>query len=123
MDVIALAAAEFEHAVAPLGTAVTEEQLALMWRMADEPVINAGHLNIQKPQTSASMQVALPGDKTISVDFESGVKSPFPARRSYRERRMSRQRLGRRWSHGRTAGSVRSTGECDSYERITVFTD
>ncbi|MEM7499594.1 MAG: DNA primase [Pseudomonadota bacterium] len=39
MDVIALVAAGFEHAVAPLGTAVTEEQLALLWRMADEPVI------------------------------------------------------------------------------------
>ncbi|MFQ5566819.1 MAG: toprim domain-containing protein, partial [Paracoccaceae bacterium] len=38
-DVIALAAAGFEHAVAPLGTAVTEEQLVLIWRMADEPVI------------------------------------------------------------------------------------
>jgi DNA primase len=39
MDVIALAAAGFDHAVAPLGTAVTQEQLAFMWRMADEPVI------------------------------------------------------------------------------------
>ncbi|MEL6765787.1 MAG: DNA primase [Pseudomonadota bacterium] len=39
MDVIALVAAGFEHAVAPLGTAVTEEQLTLLWRMADEPVI------------------------------------------------------------------------------------
>jgi DNA primase len=39
MDVIALAAAGFDHAVAPLGTAVTQEQLALMWRVADEPVI------------------------------------------------------------------------------------
>jgi DNA primase len=39
MDVIALAGAGFEHAVAPLGTAVTEEQLQLIWRMADEPVI------------------------------------------------------------------------------------
>ncbi len=39
MDVIALVQAGFEHAVAPLGTAVTEEQLGLIWRMADEPVI------------------------------------------------------------------------------------
>ncbi|MHA1530186.1 MAG: DNA primase [Alphaproteobacteria bacterium] len=39
MDVIALVSAGFDHAVAPLGTAVTQEQLALMWRMADEPVI------------------------------------------------------------------------------------
>ncbi len=39
MDVIALAQAGFDHAVAPLGTAITEDQLRLMWRMADEPVI------------------------------------------------------------------------------------
>ena len=38
MDVIALAEAGFA-AVAPLGTAVTEDQLRLMWRIADEPVI------------------------------------------------------------------------------------
>ncbi|MCB1394710.1 MAG: DNA primase [Rhodobacter sp.] len=39
MDVIALVAAGFEGAVAPLGTAVTEDQLRLMWRMHPEPVI------------------------------------------------------------------------------------
>lgn len=39
MDVIALAEAGLDHAVAPLGTAVTEEQLALLWRMAPEPVL------------------------------------------------------------------------------------
>ncbi len=39
MDVIALAEAGFEAAVAPLGTAITELQLQLMWRIADEPVI------------------------------------------------------------------------------------
>ena len=39
MDVIALAQAGFDATVAPLGTAVTEEQLRLMWRVADEPLI------------------------------------------------------------------------------------
>jgi DNA primase len=39
MDVIALARAGFEHAVAPLGTAITETQLALLWQLADEPTI------------------------------------------------------------------------------------
>lgn len=39
MDVIALSEAGFRAAVAPLGTAVTEDQLRLMWRIADEPVI------------------------------------------------------------------------------------
>ena len=39
MDVIALAQAGFRNAVAPLGTALTEGQLALLWRIADEPVL------------------------------------------------------------------------------------
>lgn len=39
MDVIALVEAGFAGAVAPLGTAVTEEQLSLLWRIHDEPVV------------------------------------------------------------------------------------
>ncbi|WP_439141902.1 DNA primase [Pseudooctadecabacter sp.] len=39
MDVIALSEAGFEAAVAPLGTAVTENQLQMMWRVSPEPVI------------------------------------------------------------------------------------
>jgi DNA primase len=39
MDVIALARAGFPNAVAPLGTALTPDQLALLWRMADEPLL------------------------------------------------------------------------------------
>ncbi|MCV2447859.1 DNA primase [Paracoccus sp. DMF] len=39
MDVIALVRAGFEGAVAPLGTAITEDQLRLMWRISPEPVI------------------------------------------------------------------------------------
>lgn len=39
MDVIALSEAGFTAAVAPLGTAVTEDQLRLIWRIADEPII------------------------------------------------------------------------------------
>ena len=57
MDVIALVSAGFDHAVAPLGTAVTEEQLALMWRMADEPVIALD--GAQAGQRAAERLVAL----------------------------------------------------------------
>ena len=39
MDVIALARAGFDHAVAPLGTALTEEQLDLLWRAGPEPTL------------------------------------------------------------------------------------
>jgi len=48
MDVIALAEHGFKASVAPLGTAITEDQLKLLWRQADEPVVcldgdRAGH--------------------------------------------------------------------------------
>ncbi len=39
MDVIALVRAGFAHSVAPLGTALTEDQLQLLWRSAPEPVM------------------------------------------------------------------------------------
>ena len=39
MDVIALVRAGFEASVAPLGTALTEDQLHLLWRVAPEPVM------------------------------------------------------------------------------------
>ena len=39
MDVIALAQAGIDHAVAPLGTAITEAQLAALWKLAPEPVV------------------------------------------------------------------------------------
>jgi DNA primase len=39
IDVIAMVTAGFAGAVAPLGTALTENQLALIWRMADEPIL------------------------------------------------------------------------------------
>jgi len=39
MDVIALARAGFQAAVAPLGTAVSAQQVQQMWRLAPEPVV------------------------------------------------------------------------------------
>jgi len=39
LDVIALAGAGFEYAVAPLGTALTEDQIALLWRVLPEPTL------------------------------------------------------------------------------------
>src|SRR5438876_12223718 len=39
VDVIAMVSAGYPAAVAPLGTALTEDQLALLWKMSDEPVL------------------------------------------------------------------------------------
>jgi DNA primase len=48
VDVIAMVTAGYEATVAPLGTALTTDQLALLWKMADEPILcfdgdGAGH--------------------------------------------------------------------------------
>jgi DNA primase len=48
VDVIAMVTAGYEAAVAPLGTALTTDQLPLLWKMADEPILcfdgdGAGH--------------------------------------------------------------------------------
>ena len=39
IDVIAMHRAGLTHAVAPLGTALTEDQLALLWKVAPEPIL------------------------------------------------------------------------------------
>jgi DNA primase len=39
VDVIAMVSAGFAATVAPLGTALTEDQLGLLWKMADEPLL------------------------------------------------------------------------------------
>jgi len=39
VDVIAMVGVGFAASVAPLGTALTENQLALLWKMADEPIL------------------------------------------------------------------------------------
>jgi DNA primase len=39
VDVIAMVTAGYPATVAPLGTALTEDQLGLLWRLADEPIL------------------------------------------------------------------------------------
>jgi DNA primase len=82
MDVIALAQAGFAHAVAPLGTAVSEAQLAQLWQLANEPLIcldgdeaglQAGHRLIERalpalrPGKSLRFAILPPGRDPDSV--------------------------------------------------------
>jgi DNA primase len=82
MDVIALAQGGFAHAVAPLGTAISEAQLALLWQLADEPLVcldgdeaglQAGHRLIERalpalrPGKSLRFAVLPPGRDPDSV--------------------------------------------------------
>ncbi len=60
MDVIALAEAGFEAVVAPLGTAITADQLRLMWRVHPEPVLALDGDAAGQRAAMRAMDLALP---------------------------------------------------------------
>ena len=60
MDVIALAQAGIAEALAPLGTALTGEQLHLLWKIADEPILCFDGDEAGQRAASRSVDVALP---------------------------------------------------------------
>ncbi len=60
VDVISLAAVGIHNAVAPLGTALTENQLALLWRMADEPILCFDGDKAGRRAAFRALDVALP---------------------------------------------------------------
>lgn len=91
MDVIALVEAGFPGAVAPLGTALTEDQLALLWRASPEPVLcfdgddaglraakRASHLALPHLTPGQSLRfVFLPGGEDPDSLIRSQGAEPF----------------------------------------------
>ena len=72
MDVIALWGAGIKRAVAPLGTALTEDQLALLWRACDEPLLcfdgDSAGLNAAYRSVDRALPMLKPG-KSLSFVF------------------------------------------------------
>jgi DNA primase len=60
VDVIAMVTAGYEATVAPLGTALTADQLALMWRMTDEPILCFDGDNAGRRAAYRAAELALP---------------------------------------------------------------
>lgn len=60
MDVIALSQAGVENAVAPLGTALTDNQLALLWKMTPVPVLCFDGDSAGMRAASRTVDLALP---------------------------------------------------------------
>ncbi|SEG04623.1 DNA primase [Bosea lathyri] len=60
VDVIAMSLSGFPQTVAPLGTALTEDQLTLLWRMSDEPVICLDGDKAGRKAASRAIDLALP---------------------------------------------------------------
>jgi len=76
MDVIALVRAGIEEAVAPLGTALTESQLAMLWKLAPEPLLcfdgdNAGTRAAQRAAERA-LPLLEPGKSLSFVSLPEG---------------------------------------------------
>ncbi len=60
MDVIVLAQAGITHAVAPLGTAITADQLQLCWQLVDEPTLCLDGDNAGQRAMGRAAELALP---------------------------------------------------------------
>lgn len=60
VDVIAMVEAGFSGAVAPLGTALTEDQLQLLWRMSEEPLLLFDGDKAGQRAASRAIDIALP---------------------------------------------------------------
>jgi DNA primase len=88
MDVIAIAQAGFSDAVAPLGTALTEQQIQMLWRMTEKPLLcfdgdNAGQKAAMRAADRA-LPLLKPGHSLQFVTLPDGqdpddlVKSAGP---------------------------------------------
>ncbi|MDH5189475.1 MAG: DNA primase, partial [Rhodospirillaceae bacterium] len=90
MDVIALHQAGFSGAVAPLGTALTEEQIRELWKIVPEPVLcfdgdNAGQramaraaeraLSLIKPGFGLRFAILPPGEDPDTLIKNTGAKA------------------------------------------------
>lgn len=60
VDVIALSGVGYANAVAPLGTALTENQVGLLWRLADEPILCFDGDKAGRRAAYRALDVALP---------------------------------------------------------------
>ena len=70
MDVISLAAAGFGESVAPLGTALTEEQIQIVWRLVPEPTLCFDG-------DSAGLKAAYRSIDTILPHLKPGLSASF----------------------------------------------
>jgi len=77
MDVIALAAAGIEEAVAPMGTALTERQIELLWRLADVPILcfdgDAAGQRAAMRAAARALPLLRPGHSLAFVHLPAGL--------------------------------------------------
>ena len=79
VDVIMMSVAGFSHTVAPLGTALTEDQLNLLWRMSEEPTLCFDGDKAGRRAAYRAVDVALPQigpGKTLKFALLPGGQDP-----------------------------------------------
>ena len=102
VDVIAHGDGGLPGAVAPLGTALTEDQLALLWKMADEPVLCFDGDGAGRRAAYRAVDLALPHIKPgKSVQVRAAARGAGPGRsgalgRARGDRRGDRRRAAAR---------------------------
>ena len=79
VDVIAMVSAGYEATVAPLGTALTAEQLVLLWKMADEPILCFDGDGAGRRAAYRAVDIALPllkPGKSLQIRDPAGRPGP-----------------------------------------------
>lgn len=108
MDVIALAQAGFADAVAPLGTALTEQQIERLWQMVEVPVLCFdGDAAGQKAADRAAMRalpILKPGHSLSFVTLPPGMDPDDVIRTGGKEKfetflALARPLVDRVWEH------------------------
>jgi DNA primase len=83
VDVIAMVNAGYPATVAPLGTALTEDQLGLLWKMADEPILcfdgDSAGLRAAYRAVDLAMPRLKPG-KSLEVRYAAAGQDPTTSR-------------------------------------------
>ena len=102
VDVIAMVSAGFAATVAPLGTALTEDQLTLIWKMADEPVLcfdgDSAGLRAAYRAVDLALPRLAPGK---SLKFAHAAAGPGPRRSRPLGRARGHRRSDRRGAAAR----------------------
>ncbi len=120
MDVIALAAAGINEAVAPLGTTLTEQQIELLWRMVEVPILcfdgDAAGQRAAMRAVSRALPMLKPGHSLRIVRLPTGLDPDDLIRRdgpAAMERLLAEPRsmLDTLWEHERDAQPLNSPEE------------
>ena len=114
VDVIAMVNAGYPATVAPLGTALTEDQLGLLWKMADEPILcfdgDSAGLRAAYRAVDLAMPRLKPGK---SLEIRAAAAGPGPGRPRALGRTRRDRRCHRRFAPARRdAVGARDGGAC-----------